>query len=200
MTALPERASEPFPGTDRLLTIAEYAELGEPDSGYTELVEGRILMSPSPTPRHNIASFELAVQLRQQLPRHLRAIQDVDIDLELAPADRPGFSRRPDLLVVRNDAIDRVDSDGGMLHASEVVVVIEIVSPGSRRIDHVDKHGEFADAMIPHYWIVDLTDPVSLVACHLAGELGYQDRPAAVGTFSTDEPITVTLDLTELRC
>lgn len=199
MTALPERASEPFPGTDRLLTIAEYAELGEPDSGYTELVEGRILMSPSPTPRHNIASFELAVQLRQQLPGHLRAIQDVDIDLGLAPVDRPGFSRRPDLLVVSNDAIDRVENDGGMLHASEVVVVIEIVSPGSRRIDHVDKHSEFADARIPHYWIVDLADPVSLVECHLAGELGYQDRPAVVGTFSTGEPITVTLDLTQLR-
>lgn len=82
-----------------------------------------------------------------------------------------------------------------MLRASEVLVVIEIVSPGSRRIDYKDKHGEYAESGIPHYWIVDLAEPVSLVACHLAGELGYQDAPAETGIFTAAEPFPVRLDL-----
>ncbi|MGH4022223.1 MAG: hypothetical protein ACRDT0_23915 [Pseudonocardiaceae bacterium] len=76
MTALPQ----PW---DHLLTVAEYAELGETESGYTELLEGRLLMSPSPVPDHNFATAELLVQLRPQLPDHLEVIPDIDVDLEL---------------------------------------------------------------------------------------------------------------------
>lgn len=199
MIALPEPQRRlNLVGPDRLLTIDEYAELGETESGYTELIEGRIMMSPSPAPKHNIASAELYIQLRQQLPRHLRAVQDVDIDLGLAPSDQPGFSRRPDLVVVSRKALDRVDRGGGMLRASDVIVVIEIVSPGSRRIDYKDKHGQYADAGIPHYWIVDLAEPVSIVACHQAGELGYQNAPDVTGIFTTAEPFPVRVDLDAL--
>ena len=76
-----------------------------------------------------------------------------------------------------------------------MLIVIEIVSPISKRMDYVVKHDEYADAGIPHYWIVDIEDPVSLVACHLAGELGYQDAPAARSVFTAEEPFPVKLDL-----
>jgi hypothetical protein len=39
-----------------LLTVSEYLEIGEVEPGYTELVEGRLLMSPSPVPGHSFAS------------------------------------------------------------------------------------------------------------------------------------------------
>jgi len=198
MTAAPlpphPRAAMP----DHLLTIAEYAALGETESGYTELVEGRLLMSPSPAPRHNIAALELAVQLRSQLPSHLIAVPEVDIDLELVPARQPGFSRRPDLVIVQRSGVKRVSDKGGLLRASEVLVVIEIVSPGSRRTDRVTKRGDYADAGIPHYWIVDIEPPVSLLACHLAGEFGYADGGETTGKFTTTEPIDIGLDLDQL--
>lgn len=178
-------------GEPHLFTVAEYAELGETEHGYSELQEGRVLMSPSPAKRHMIASGELFVQLRQQVPPELMVIQDLDVDLELVPPGDPGFSRRPDLVVVGREA---AVSDG-MLRASEVVVVIEIVSPGSKRMDRVVKRGEYADAGIPHYWIVDLEPPVSLVACHWAGEFGYQDAGDVVGEFTTSVPFPVTLKL-----
>jgi Uma2 family endonuclease len=181
-----------------LLTIAEYSELGETESGYTELQEGRLLMSPSPIPDHNLVSMRLAFQLDGQLPGHVRVIQDVDVNLELAPAEQPGFSRRPDLVIVSADAVKRVRAEGGLLRASDVHVVIEIVSPGSRRTDYVVKHGEYADAGIGHYWIVDITEPVSLVACHLAGELGYQNAPDVTGTFTTVEPFELRIQVDQL--
>jgi Uma2 family endonuclease len=196
VTALPE-PSRPAPliQPSHLLTVAEYAALDPTEPGYTELVEGRLLMSPSPKPRHNIASARLAAQVMAQLPAGLEAVPDIDVDLELAPGDRPGFVRRPDLVVVEQAAVDRVEAEGGLFRAVEVLVVVEIVSPGSVRTDNVTKRGEYADAGIPHYWIVDLAVPVSLVACHLAGEFGYQDPGAATGELHLDDPFPVTLRL-----
>jgi Uma2 family endonuclease len=199
MTAAPQPPPHPRVAMpDHLLTITEYAALGETESGYTELVEGRLLMSPSPAPMHNIASLELAVQLRSQLPNHLKIVPEVDVDLELLPPGQPGFSRRPDLVLVQRAGLERVANEGGLLRASEVLVVIEIVSPGSRRTDRVTKHGEYADAGIPHYWIVDLDPPVSLLACHLADEFGYADSGEVTGKFTTTEPIDLSLDLDQL--
>jgi Uma2 family endonuclease len=192
MTADPVSTPEREP---RLLTVAEYLALGETELGYDELVEGRVFMSPSPGPDHNRAVFRVAVQVEPQLPPELEVLLDLDVDLELAPPDAPGFTRRPDLIVARRSARQRVRQEGGIIRAPEVVVTAEFVSPGSRRTDHVAKRADYADAGIPHYWIVDLDNPISLVACHLGGELGYVDGGAVTGIFSTTEPFPVRLDL-----
>lgn len=197
MAAMPKPVAGPAESF-HLLTIAEYAELGETEWGYTELIEGRLLMSPSPVPDHNIAIGELFVSLRPAVPSHLRVIQDIDIDLQLAPAAEPGASRRPDLVVVDQAEIARVRAHGGLLRASEVLLVIEVVSPGSRRTDHVDKRRDYADAGIPYYWIVDLDDPASVLACHLTEEFGYQDDQTATGRFTTDVPFPVGIELATL--
>lgn len=184
------------PGREpRLLTVAEYLALGQTETGYDELVEGRVVVSPSPVPDHNNAAVEVLIQLRPQLPDELEVLLDLDIDLQLAPPEAPGFTRRPDLIVVRRAARERVRREGGIIRAGEVVVVAELVSPGSRRTDHVAKRADYADAGIPHYWIVDLDEPVSLIACHLAGELGYVDGGAVTGVFATSEPFPARLDL-----
>ena len=52
-----------LPVTPRLLTVAEYLTLGEPESGYMELVEGRLVASPSASREHNRGAFRLANQL-----------------------------------------------------------------------------------------------------------------------------------------
>jgi Uma2 family endonuclease len=156
-------------------------------------------MSPSPAWVHNRVGNRLWLALTQQLPAGLEANQDLDLNLELVGPARPGFVRRPDLVVARRDAVDRLATEGGVLRASDVVLVVELVSPSSVRTDNVIKRGEYADAGIPHYWIVDLTEPVSLVACHLAGAFGYADASAATGRFVTTEPFKVEIDLDALR-
>jgi Uma2 family endonuclease len=195
VTALPDPTTQPEP---RLLTVSEYAALGETEPGYTELMEGRVLVSPSAVPNHNYASLQLSVQLLPQLPPYLGLLQDVDVDLELAPPDAPGFCRRPDVVILDSAARHRVQREGGLIKASDVSVAIEIVSPGSRRMDHVIKRGEYADAGIPRYWIIDLDSPVSVVVCHLAGEFGYHDSMAVTGTLRVTEPCELTVDLDRL--
>jgi Uma2 family endonuclease len=179
----------------RLLTVEAYAALGENDRYRSELQEGNLVISPSPAPDHMVAMARLLVQLDEQLPAALLVIPGVDVDLKLVPRGKPGFVRRPDLVVAHRVALDRVRRDGGILRACEVLLVVEIVSPGSRRTDHMIKRDEYADAGIPHYWIVDLDGPVTLTDCHLAAEFGYQDAGPVTGRFVTTEPFPVNLRL-----
>lgn len=183
----------------RLLTVEEFAALGEDEQGRSELQEGALVMAPSPRPHHVLAMGRLFLQLQQQVPGDVEVMQDIDVNLELAASNQPGFVRRPDLVIVDKAAPDRAELEGRLIKASEVLVVIEIVSPGSRRLDNVTKRGEYADAGIPYYWIVDIDRPVSLVACHLTEEFGYLDHGSATGSFATADPFPVKLDLTQLR-
>jgi Uma2 family endonuclease len=191
-------STQPVTPPHRLLTVDDYLEIGEVEPGYTELVEGRLLKSPSPTADHGHATVELAFQLRPQLPAELEILPDLDVDLQLAAADAPGTVRRPDLIVVPRTARSRVRRGGGTIRASEVLLAVEILSPGSRRMDLVMKRAEYADAGIPHYWAVDLDEPVSLLACHPAGEFGYVDSGPVVGTFRASDPFPVEIDLAAL--
>ena len=183
----------------QLLTVSEYLEIGEIEPGYSELVEGRVIITPSPLADHNNGALEMAFQLRSQLLPHLESFLDIDVDLELAAPDQPGFSRRPDLIVVDRSARRRQRSEGGIIRASEVVIIVEFLAPGSRRTDYVAKRSEYADAGIPHYWIVEVGEPVSMLVCHLAGEFGYVDGAAPVtGIFRSTEPFPIELDLDAL--
>jgi hypothetical protein len=46
---------------------------------------------------------------------------------------------------------------------------------------------------------VDPAEPVSLLACHQAGEFGYADDGVVTGTFTATEPFPVEIDLAALR-
>jgi Uma2 family endonuclease len=181
-----------------LLTIGEYAALGETEHGYTELIEGRLIMSPSPLPDHNVAILELAFALRPSLPDEFEVVPDMDVDLDLAPATEPGSCRRPDLIVVNRKARQRVRAEGGLVRASDVLVAVEIVSPTSKRIDHAHKRSDYAEAGIPNYWIIDIDDPISLTACRLTEEFGYVDDQVATGTFTTEVPFPAEVNLDRL--
>lgn len=196
MTALPLPPAQALPPTLlRPLTVAEYLALpGDPDSRY-ELQEGAVVMTNRPIPDHQDFLLELAVQLRAQVPKHLKVVMDVDLDLHLVPATYPGTVRAPDLVIVTREAFLRVRHEGGALRAEDTVLVVEIHSASTRRTDTVIKHAEYADAGIGHYWMVDLNDGPSLTACHLAGEFGYVDAQPVRGTFSTGIPFPARIDL-----
>jgi Uma2 family endonuclease len=140
----------------------------------------------------------LGVQLDPQLPPGLCLLPAVDIDLGLSAPTEPGFVRIPDLAVVAEAEYRRADREGGLIRADHVRLVVEILSAGSQRTDRVIKHGEYADAGIGHYWIVDLLDGPSLTACHLGGAFGYIDAPPATGVFTAEDPFPVRLDLDRL--
>jgi Uma2 family endonuclease len=181
----------------QLYTVGEYAALGETEFR-TELQEGSIVMSPSPARRHSLALVELIKQIDSQLPDGLEVLIEIDVDLALVPPAHPGTVRRPDLIVGDGAAFEQAEDDGELMRASDVLLVVEFVSPGSRRMDYKVKRAEYADAGIPHYWIIDLDKPISLLACELADASGYIDAGEVTGTFTTTQPFSVTIDLASL--
>src|SRR5215213_4336931 len=100
MTALPLQPR-------RLLTVAEFAAFHDANEGRFELQEGNVVVSPSPTPEHQLCLRGLLMQITPQVPEHLSLIPEVDIDLALVPGHRPGFVRIPDLVVVSREGLKR---------------------------------------------------------------------------------------------
>jgi len=62
----------------------------------------------------------------------------------------------------------KAQADGGWLPVADVLLVVEIVSPGSEGVDTVTKRNEYAAAGIPQYWVVD-HDPAQTVTMHRPG-------------------------------
>jgi Uma2 family endonuclease len=92
----------------------------------------------------------------------------------------------------------RVPGHLKLLIEVEALLVVEVLPPGTRRVDTRVKHDEYADAGIPHYWMVDLAAGPALTACHLGGAFGYADDEPVTGTLTTDVPFPATVDLSAL--
>jgi len=92
-------------------------------------------------------------------------------------ASFPPSVRDPDIVVVPARVFERRPT---RVAAADVVLVVEIVSPGSRGTDHVMKLHEYAKAGIANYWIVDSDAPADerLLAYRL--EAGTYRRVAAL--------------------
>ena len=70
-----------------------------------------------------------------------------------------------------------------------MLLAVEILSDGTRKVDRILKFAEYAEARIGGYWIVDLDEPASLRAFTLVGS----DEPAY--EFSGEFTGPVTLDV-----
>jgi Uma2 family endonuclease len=78
--------------------------------------------------------------------------------------------RIPDLIVWSN-----TQAEGVWLSVDDVLLVVEIISPGSEATDTVSKRTEYAGAGIPQYWTVD-QDPAQTVTMYRLDGNRYQAR------------------------
>lgn len=171
-----------------LLTLVEWEALPHDPSLRLELVEGVLALSPRPMPRHQKAGMRLGYRLDEQLPSELTACIDVEVAISLTPLT----IRAPDVVVL---GTDRFESNPPRFAGSDVVLAVEILSDGTRRVDRVLKFSEYADAGIPRYWIVDVDQPASLLAYTLVDGT-YELSGEYTGTATLDvegHPITIDL-------
>lgn len=180
MTAIPH-----LPAPAGLLSLADWEALPESEFNRIELQEGVLIVSPRPKPEHQETLGELYVQLRAQIPPGVKVYLEIDVIID---GDHPPTVRVPDLALVDAHAPEPIT-------AESVVVAIEIVSPGTARMDLVTKRSEYAGAGIPHYWIVHPDH--TLTALELR-DGGYTETARALGSFHTDVPFPLTIDLTAL--
>ena len=148
-----------------------YADLeATPDDGNRyELLDGVLLVNPSPRTAHQVCVGALYVLLR--------AARAADQVVFVAPFDVV-FSDvtvlEPDVLVAR-----RADLTGKNLPAPPLLAV-EVLSPSTRRIDSLAKRSAYEEFGVPAYWLVDPDEP-AVTILELDDHGRYQEVAHAVG-------------------
>jgi Uma2 family endonuclease len=151
-------------------TIDDLAEVDDELHRY-EVVDGSLVVSPPPTPRHQRIARRLFRQLLEQESAEWEAVYEEYVRLGTD-------GRQPDLALLRRDAPEPRTTYG---RPPEVFgLVVEVVSPTSRRRDRLHKMTEYADAGIPHYWLVETDPDVEVIAFELV-EGAYRESGRLVG-------------------
>jgi Uma2 family endonuclease len=167
--------------------------LALPEDGQRhELVEGSLIVSPPPAGRHHGVASRLLRRLADQAPPAFEVVEALGVRM-------PGGSVLvPDLLAV--DAEPLWTNQSGILDATAVHLVVEIVSPGSVTMDRLAKPVLYANAGIPAFWRVELgKDPV-LHAYRLRDGTYSLEGSARSGELLTiAKPFSVILDPSDFR-
>ena len=171
-----------------LMPLEEYDALPDEVSRRAELVEGVLHVSPSPRVRHQHLARRLADALDTGLAAGWGTLLAVDVLIEGGPAPTV---RQPDVVVVRSACLA---GDRQRLDPTDVLAVVEVASPGSRRTDRVAKRAEYAEVGIPHYAIVEPGPPVVLTELVLEGG-AYRVRGEHRGLARVDLGFATEVDL-----
>lgn len=164
-------------------TEADYLALPE-DNRRIELLDGALLMSPSPASGHQLLSFRLCLALERARPDGMQVYESVNVRLGT------GKILIPDLAIVRHRHREFI-----VLDAAEVAMAIEIVSPGSTAADRAIKPRLYAEAGVPYYARIELTGPTAILGV-LVGD--RYEMGAASPTLAMLDPFPVAIDLPAL--
>jgi len=158
--------------------------LDSPDDGQRyEILDGVLLVTPAPVPRHQAVLLELAILLR--------AACAADHQAFVAPVDWQPDGRtslQPDVLVVRRDRI------GEKNIVEPPTIVAEVLSPSTARIDRMIKMSRYAEGGIAQYWIVDPQGPSVQVFDLVDGAYRLVAQGRAGETVTVDGPLALTFD------
>ena len=114
-----------------------------------ELVDGELLVTPSPGGAHQFAVAELKRLLGNWLvDQPVGRVSGDPLDFEL----EPGTIVRPDVGVVPLHEKRRLLTE---MPGRELLLVVEVLSPSSARFDRGEKRLLY-QRHVPEYWIVDL--------------------------------------------
>lgn len=141
------------------VTIDTYADIPEDLSRTIEVVDGMIVHCESPSENHQGIEQALVGALGEaarKLDRRRGTCHRVRGNLDVLLTEVPFRFRRPDVVVYRCLPEDRRGKWRGKPYALDVLIAVEIVSPGSRSADTAAKRTEYAEAGIPGYWIVQM--------------------------------------------
>jgi Uma2 family endonuclease len=159
----------------QVLTSDEYDAL--PENPRRELVDGVISMMATPTPQHQRVARRLTNTLEGLAPPEVCVTGEVEIRL----GDK--LRRNPDVMVVRAEGFDEKSP---RVQPEQVVLAVEVVSPGSEARDRIDKPREYAGAGIEHYWRVETEPEITVNTFRLSD----RDRYVQTGVFTDEDKVS----------
>lgn len=132
----------------RPLTIEDFEAIRDAaDDGHRyELVDGSLVVTPSPSWLHQVVASRVMAALLGADPDPERFIV-IHAPFDVRVADDTVV--QPDLMVF----------DGHEVEPRRPLLAVEILSPSTRHIDLGLKRSRYAAAGIQHYWVVDPGEP-----------------------------------------
>jgi Uma2 family endonuclease len=130
------------------MTSDQFAALPESEQ-YLELLNGLVVMSPKPRPRHQKFVGRLVAVLDPWVEQ--RNLGDLFPEVEMRLSDN--WTPAPDVSFVRTEHLDRV---GETQILGPVDLAVEVLSPSNEDTDREDKFDAYARFGVDWYWIVDL--------------------------------------------
>jgi Uma2 family endonuclease len=122
-----------------------------PDDGQRyEIIDGKLFVTPAPRRAHQRAVRNLLILL----DGYLRSREDLEV--LASPADiRVGTrtSVQPDVFVVPIEESDRAQK---WPEVPALLLAVEVLSPGTARVDRHQKRRLYQRERIAEYWVVDL--------------------------------------------
>ncbi|MFE6054204.1 Uma2 family endonuclease [Kitasatospora sp. NPDC056446] len=158
---------------------------------HTELIDGALVFMMSPQRSwHSRVVSRLTAALETSVPDGMLAEREMTIRLD--KRNRP----EPDVVVA--DAA--YEPDRTRFTPDEVALVVEVVSPESAHRDRTVKIRKYAEAGIPHYWIVEEEDDLPVVHVYELDTTTSSYAPAGIfrGRLERPVPFPVTIDLDSL--
>src|SRR5215469_6907628 len=144
--------ADAWPATGRPFTVADLDRI--PDDGRRyELVAGVLVVSPRPTPAHQVVAFTLASLLARACPDAWQVVP------EPAVLVGPDTELVPDIVVAGRDQL------AGAKITEPPALVAEVRSPSTALIDLNRKKAAYERFGVESYWVVvpDLDKPEVIV-------------------------------------
>ena len=139
-----------------------------PDDGLRrEILAGELYVTPSPQRRHQRVAFEIARILADYAERAGGEVNIAPLDTVLSAQNVV----EPDVIYV---APDRMHTLGVKAIIGVPSLVVEVLSPSTKRVDRGRKREIYARFAIPEYWIVD-PDTNTIERCSNPVDAVYRD-------------------------
>ncbi|WHT21721.1 Uma2 family endonuclease [Crossiella sp. CA-258035] len=158
---------------------------------HTELIDGALVFMMSPQRAwHARMVSGLRARLAEQAPDGVQVFHEMTIRLD--KRNRP----EPDIVATTAP----VDDDSTWFSPADVLLAVEVVSPESEHRDRTVKFRKYAEAGIPHYWVVEQEGKAPLVRTYELDMPAGRYAPAGIfrGTLERPVPFPITLDLSKV--
>ena len=128
------------------LTVRDYLDIPEEDENRYELINGELYMAPAPSWEHQRNKGKLFSVLEGFVySNRLGEVADAPLDVYLSDED----VFQPDIVFISNERLGIIRSDG--IHGAPDLV-IEVLSPGTERIDRTLKSERYEMFDVREYW------------------------------------------------
>jgi Uma2 family endonuclease len=156
--------------TTKKITLAEYLTYDDGTDTRYELVDGELTRMSLGTGEHGNISEFLNDEFKAEINRlELDWVaKDMKIGIQSPSDTRWETARVPDVVVLPLEQWNSLKKRESLIPLNEPppLLVVEVVSPSTVRVDYRAKHSEYAVLDIPEYWIVDPID-LKVIICVL---------------------------------